>query len=162
MVVVTGMKKILIAFVGCATVFAPIAFAQRQPEVTQRIFADADLNHDGYIDLAEFHKDIVNSFHRLDLNRDGYISIAEIRSIPDQRRVELLLAVLRKADTNHDSRLSFKEVVTARMKFFDAADRDHDDRLSLAEVIEYDAGIDEKVAGAEVAAAKAARSAKKK
>lgn len=152
--------KILFPIAAVCLLFAPVAQAQRQPEISQQIFARADLNHDGEIDLAEFHKDIVNAFHALDLNRDGYISIAEIRAIPDRRRVELLLVLLRKHDTNRDSRLSFKEVVTARMAFFDAADRNHDDRLSLAEVTEYDAGLDAKVARAE--AALKPRSAKEK
>lgn len=145
------MTKKLITVAVCTALLAPVAIAQKQPDVSKQIFARADLNRDGEIDLTEFHKDIVNAFHALDLNRDGYITISEIRSIPDRARVELLLVVLRKRDTNRDSRLSFKEVVTARMAFFEAADRNNDDRLSLAEVTAYDANIDEKVAGAEAA-----------
>lgn len=154
------MKKLISIAGVCVALLAPVAIAQKQPDISKQIFTRADLNRDGEVDLAEFHKDIVNAFHALDLNRDGYITINEIRSIPDRRRVELLLVVLRKRDTNRDSRLSFKEVVAARMAFFESADRNNDDRLSLAEVTEYDAKLDERVAGAE--AAVKARSAKKK
>lgn len=158
------MKKMILFAAACTVLLTPVAIAQKQPDISKQIFARADLNRDGEIDLAEFHKDIVNAFHALDLNRDGYIAISEIRSIPDRGRVDLLLVMLRKRDTNRDSRLSFKEVVAARMAFFEAADRNNDDRLSLAEVIGYDANIDEKVAGAEATAKAAvkASSAKKK
>lgn len=161
MVVVEGTMKNLITFAfACTALLASVAIAQKQGDISKQIFSRADLNRDGEVDLAEFHKDIVNAFHALDLNRDGFIAISEIRSIPDRGRVELLLVVLRRADTNRDSRLSFKEVVAARMAFFEAADRNNDDRLSMAEVAEYDAKIDDRVAGAEEAAK--ARSVKKK
>lgn len=158
------MKKLISTAAVCTVLLAPVAIAQKQPDISKQIFARADSNRDGEVDLTEFHKDIVNAFHALDLNRDGYIAISEIRSIPDRGRVNLLLVMLRKRDTNRDSRLSFKEVVAARMAFFEAADRNNDDRLSLAEVTGYDANIDEKVAGAEAAAKAAAKasSAKKK
>ncbi|GEM_PF-1738347 len=161
MVVVVAMIKTRLLIVSLAAVLlAPVAMAQTQPDISKQIFARADLNRDGDIDLGEFHKDIVNAFHALDRNRDGFIAISEIQSIPDRGRVDLLMAALRKADKNRDSRLSFKEVVAARMGFFESADRNNDDRLSMAEVADYDAKIDDKVAGAE--AALKTRSAKKK
>jgi len=135
------MKKILFActvtLVGIVAV--PGAQALTQPSVSRQLFLSADLNKDGYVDLGEFHKDIVRGFHALDHNRDGYISVDEIRAIPDKARVELLLKAMKLSDKDRDGRLSFKEVVERRMAFFDAADTDKDGRLSMAEVVAYDA-----------------------
>jgi Ca2+-binding EF-hand superfamily protein len=135
--------QVITAFAAFAAVVAagplPTADAQTQPSVSRQIFLDADLNKDGYVDLDEFHKDIVNSFHALDHNRDGYITVEEIRAIPDKGRVDLLLVLLKSADTDRDSRLSFKEVVVMRMAYFDRADTDKDERMSLAEVVAFDA-----------------------
>lgn len=115
------------------------ALAETQPTVSRQIFLSADLDKDGFVDLDEFHKDIVRSFHALDHNRDGYITADEIRSIPDKPRADFLLRVLKRGDKSGDLRLSFKEVVEARMAFFDRADFDKDERLSLTEVVAYDA-----------------------
>jgi Ca2+-binding EF-hand superfamily protein len=117
---------------------SPGVLGQTQPTVSRQIFLGADLNKDGFVDLEEFHKDIVRGFHALDHDRDGYISADEIRSIPDKTRVDFLLRLLKRGDKSGDVRLSFKEVVEARMAFFDRADVDKDERLSMTEVIAYD------------------------
>ena len=146
-----NLKKVLsVAAVACAAVAAvPLAaMAQAQPTVSRRVFLDADLNKDGFVDLDEFHKDVVNGFHALDHNRDGYITVAEIRAIPDKTRVELVLKMLKAADKDGDGRLSFREVVEARMDFFDKADSNRDERLSLEEVLAFDAGGAQRAAAA--------------
>jgi hypothetical protein len=119
--------------------FVPAVQAQTQPSVSRQIFLEADRNKDGYVDLDEFHKDVVNGFHALDHNRDGYIAVEEKRAIPDKGRVDMLLAMLKAADKDGDGRLSFREVVEVRMAYFDQADVNKDDRLSLAEVVAFDA-----------------------
>lgn len=133
------------------------ASAQTQPSVSRQIFVDADLDKDGYVDLAEFHQDIVRAFHALDHNRDGYISVDEIKSIPDKTRVDLLLKALKLSDKDGDGRLAFKEVVERRMAFFDAADTDKDERLSMAEVVAYDAAAVQRFAASYSAAPKRAK-----
>lgn len=133
-------KAMLASAVVLLAVAVPVAvLAQTQPTVSRQIFLTADLNKDGFIDIDEFHKDVVRGFHALDHNRDGYISAEEIRSIPDKTRVEFILKMLKIADKDGDGKLSFREVVERRMAFFDAADFDKDDRLSMTEVIAYDA-----------------------
>lgn len=118
-----------------------------QPGVMKQIFVDADLNHDGLIDLDEFHKDIVRSFAALDHNRDGYITEDEVTALPDGRRAKFIFKeMLANADRDQDRRLSFKEVVEARMAYFDAADGDADQRLSLREVLDHHAAQAERLA----------------
>jgi hypothetical protein len=86
-----------------------------------------------------FHKDVLKSWHALDLDGDGYITQAELKSLP--KDAQRMLAALQRADTDGDGRLSFKEVVAARMAAFDAADSNGDDVLSAAEVKAYEAKL---------------------
>jgi Ca2+-binding EF-hand superfamily protein len=128
------------------TCFMVSAAAQSaQPTVSKQIFSDADANRDGYVDLNEFHRDIAASFTLLDHDRDGYITREEIGSIPDKSRVKLLLRALKAADRDGDGRLSFKEVVEARMSYFDQADANRDDRISLDEALAYDALLQQRL-----------------
>ena len=143
------MKKLpfyilsVLAMLACLTVSASAQTAQ--PTVSKQIFSDADADRDGYVDLNEFHRDIAASFVLLDHDRDGYITREEISSIPDKARVRLLLRALNAADRDGDGRLSFKEVITARMAYFDQADTNHDDRISLDEALAYDAMLQKRI-----------------
>jgi len=148
-------KSLMACALACAGACAfPTVHAQTQPSVSRQIFLGADLNKDGYVDLDEYHKDVVRAFHALDHNRDGYISVDEIQSIPDKTRVELLLKAMKLSDKDRDGRLSFKEVVERRMGYFDAADTDKDERLSMAEVVAYDAAAVQRFAATWQAAPK--------
>ena len=146
---VIPMKKLpfyilsVLAMLACLTVSASAQTAQ--PTVSKQIFSDADADRDGYVDLNEFHRDIAASFVLLDHDRDGYITREEISSIPDKARVRLLLRALNAADRDGDGRLSFKEVITARMAYFDQADTNHDDRISLDEALAYDAMLQKRI-----------------
>jgi hypothetical protein len=124
------------------------------PSAAKQAFAAADLNNDGVVSLDEFHKDIVKSWHALDLDHNGDIARAELESIPDRGAVRAMLRLLQRSDSNSDQKLSFKELVEARMAFFDEADANHDDRLTLSEALEFDARRSPK-ASAAAAAAKA-------
>lgn len=86
-----------------------------------------------------FHKDVLKSWHALDLDGDGYITQAELKTLP--KDAQRMLAALKRADTDGDGRLSFKEVVAARMAAFEAADGNDDDVLSPAEVKAYEARL---------------------
>jgi len=144
-----------LALAGACAV--PAIHAATQPSVSRQIFLSADLNKDTFVDLDEFHKDVVLAFHALDHNRDGYIGADEIRSIPDKTRVEMLLKAMKLSDKDSDGRLSFKEVVERRMAYFDAADMDKDERLSMAEVVAYDAASVQRFAATYRAAPKSAK-----
>lgn len=96
----------------------------------------ADHNHDGYISLDEYHRDIARSWAALGPDATGYVRLEDLATIPGLRRS--VLERLKRADTDGDGRLSFKEVVTARMAQFDAADLDRDDRLSMKECIDHE------------------------
>lgn len=133
-------KPFAYAVALCLVIVSFGSTAQTQPTVSRHIFLEADLNKDGAVDLAEFHKDIVRSFHALDHNRDGYLSADEVHSIPDKGRTRPIgERMLKAADRNGDGKLSFKEVVEARMDFFDEADANKNERLTLEEVLAFDA-----------------------
>ncbi len=91
------------------------------------------------ISLEAYHRDVLRSWHALDLNGDGYITRQELRALP--RQAQGMLGSLRRADTDGDGRLSFKEVVAARMAAFEAADTDGNDELSPAEIEAYEARL---------------------
>lgn len=117
---------------------APPAVPVPSPSATRAAFDAADLDHDGFISLDEFHKNALQAWRALDRDGDGYITREELAPLPRTLRLSLL-GSLRRADTDGDLRLSFKEVMAARMADFDAADANHDDRLSLAEVLAFEA-----------------------
>jgi len=150
-----NLMACVLALAGACAV--PTLYAQTQPSMSRQIFLGADLNKDGFVDLDEFHKDVVRAFHALDHSRDGYISADEIRSIPDKTRVEMLLKALKLTDKDRDGRLSFKEVVERRMAYFDTGDTDKDERLSMAEVVAYDAAAVQRFAASYSVAPKRAK-----
>lgn len=94
---------------------------------------------EGEVTLDEFRKDVLRSWHALDLDGDGYITQAELKALPKGARG--MLGSLKRADTDGDGRLSFKEVVAARMAAFEAADTNGDDRLSKEEIAAYEAKL---------------------
>lgn len=96
----------------------------------------ADHDHDGFISLAEYQRDVARSWAALSPDATGYVKLDDLAAIPGLRRS--VLERLRQADADGDGRLSFKEVVAARMAQFDAADLDRDDRLSMKECIDHE------------------------
>ena len=95
----------------------------------------ADTDHDGSISLQEFQADVVRTWQALNPDRSGYVQLSDLAEIPGLNRADL--ATLKSADRDADGRLSFKEVVSARMAYFDAADTNNDDRLSMQECVSH-------------------------
>ncbi len=128
--------------VAATALLAPLACADAQkpgqpmsPSEARVAFAAADLDQDGYVSLEEFHQDVLRVWRALDLDKDGYTSVKEMLAVVGNDKE--VAARLRMADKNDDGKLSFKEVVEARMAFFAAADADNDGQLSLSEVLDY-------------------------
>ena len=132
--------------------------AQGMPSVSRQIFSEADTNRDGFVSLDEFHKDVVKSFNSLDFDGDGFITLSELEGLSGPEQAKVLRRLMRRVDTDGDGRLSFREVVVARMKYFDEADTNRDDLISLEEALAFDANMEQKMAQAREAR-KAARAA---
>lgn len=132
-------RSLLAALLGAAAASLPVAASGTEPvpspTLSSAAFSKADRNADGRVDLEEFRRDIVQAWHALDLDGDGWITREEIQALPDASARRSLERMLRRADADGDSRLSFSEVVRYRMARFDAADVDRDDRLSLNELL---------------------------
>lgn len=98
--------------------------------------AAADMDHDGNVSLDEFHQDIVQGWHSLGPDASGHVVLLELAQVPGmgKGRVRRLAAT----DKDGDGKLSFKEVVEARMAYFDAADADNNDLLSVQECVAFE------------------------
>jgi Ca2+-binding EF-hand superfamily protein len=122
-----------VLFVSLATIALALVSGARAAEPgasydPRQAFAETDTNHDGRIDLAEFHERIVDVFYFTDTNKDGFLSPEEYARLPFSGSFTV-------ADINGDGKLSLHEFVAVRFHQFLAADANHDCELSLEEVI---------------------------
>lgn len=124
-----------ITLMSVATHAANITTKAAVPDRQRVSCLAADLNHDGFVTLSEFHQDILQGWRSLYPSSSGYVSLEDLASVPGLGRN--LMDRLKTADADGDGRLSFKEVVVARMSFFDAADINNDDQLSIQECIDH-------------------------
>lgn len=133
----TLRRHLRVSLVLAALLTAAAASQAAQPAAADG-FAAADTNGDGTISLSEFHADILRSWHRLDHDGDGFITETEVLGVPHPSiNKALWRRMLRQADADHDGRISFKELVYARMDFFNKADADHDERLTRDEAAAF-------------------------
>jgi len=100
----------------------------RTPYDPKAVFAEADKNGDGQIDIGELHDRLVEVFYNTDTNKDGFLSVEEFNRLPYPEGFKV-------ADRDGDGRISLKEFVEIRFHQFEAADTNHDGQLSLEEVI---------------------------
>lgn len=134
----TTFRRPLGTWLVLAALLTAANLAQAAQPAAADGFAAADTDGDGGISLAEFHADILRSWHRLDQDGDGFITEAEVLGVPHPSiNKALWRRMLRQADADHDGRISFKELVYARMDFFNKADADHDERLTRDEVAAF-------------------------
>ena len=147
------MKRVLFGLILAALATGTL-HAQPGPSVMSRAFDLIDTDRDGYISLEEFHKDVVLSWHVLDVDRSGYLTKESVETIPGHGGG--IWRALSRLDRDKDGKVSFKEVVEARMSYFDTADIDGDERLSVSETLAYQRKV-----ALERAQRRAAREAKK-
>ncbi len=124
-----AMQRVLAAGLVWA---APVAWAAEpvKPYDVKTAFEETDANHDGRIDLGEFHARTVEIFYHGDLNKDGSLSVEELKVVvvfPER---------FEESDRNGDGKLVLAEFEATRVELFQEADADDDGGLSLAEVEE--------------------------
>jgi Ca2+-binding EF-hand superfamily protein len=91
-------------------------------------FAEADENHDGVIDHAEYQDRITEVFYSADKNKDGYLEVEEMKLLvfPDDFKAD---------DKDADGRVSLREFLRVRFRDFTSSDRNDDGVLEVDEVV---------------------------
>ena len=125
------MQRLILAAAAAAAIAAPgCASARQGPD----LFADADLNRDGVITLAEFQEARGARFDKLDRNRDGVVRMSDFPSfIHGSPRGQQLQRMIGMADANQDGALPRNELLKSPAVAFTAADVDRDGRVTAAE-----------------------------
>ena len=113
------------------TVFAGVARGgdQSQTYDVKAVFAQADANGDGEIDLCEFHTRLVEIFYNADTDRNGFLSPDEYARLP-------FSGDFKDADPAGRGRISLHDFIAVRYRQFVEADRNRDGALSLDEVVD--------------------------
>ncbi len=125
------MRALLLSLLLAAGIAALTGVARGGDQTTvdvKAIFAEADTNADGEIDLCEFHQRIVQVFYSADTNKDGFLSPEEYGRLP-------FSGDFKHADLHGNGRISLHDFVAVRYRQFVEADRNQDGALSLEEVI---------------------------
>lgn len=102
---------------------------QATPYDPRAVFAEADTNNDGSIDLTEFHTRIVEVYYKADTNKDGVLVVEEFVRLPYSHD-------FKEADRNGDGKLSMDEFILIRYRQFKVADKSSDGKLSVEEVVQ--------------------------
>jgi len=106
--------RTLILAAGLALACAPARGEDRGSTYDPRVaFAEADANHDGVIDHAEFQERITFIFYRADANKDGFLDVIELKQLtfPED---------FTENDKDKDGRVSLREFLRVRFH-----DREH-------------------------------------
>jgi EF hand len=124
------------AIAGAASLVVSTADAQVLPNpmdfgvmYEQLAFEAADTDGNNLVSEGEFARDAAAAFAGLDANRDGKLTPQEL-GLPDASA-----AAFARIDANGDGFLTFNEVMSYKMKAFQAADKSQDGFLSFDEMV---------------------------
>jgi Ca2+-binding EF-hand superfamily protein len=127
--------SILILFAITLTASAGAARGgdQAAPYDVKGAFAEADINGDGEVDLAEFHDRLLEVFYRADTDKSGSLSPAEYARLP-------FSGDFKDADPSGRGLITLHDFIAVRYRQFVVVDTNHDGALSLEEVEDAYAG----------------------
>jgi Ca2+-binding EF-hand superfamily protein len=100
---------------------------QTPPYDVKAVFAEADANGNGEIDLCEFHTRLVEVFYNTDADKNGFLTPNEYEKLPFSGKFA-------DADVDGNQRLTLHEFIAVRYRQFVEADTNRDGALSFEEV----------------------------
>jgi EF hand len=131
-----GFTVVSVAALGTVLLAALVvpAAVQAQPNPPaydpRTAFQEADTNHDGAVDHAEFVTRMTEVFFFADTDKDGVLSAAEAPATLVQTSNPSA------ADSNHDGQMTVHTFLHARMQDYEQADTNDDGLLELDEVVD--------------------------
>ena len=99
------------------------------------LFEKADANHDGVVSREEFLSARAAKFDQLDRNHDGYLTDDDFpRFALRGDRGDKVRAMLRRADADHDGKVSREEFQNSGAAMFGLVDANHDGIVDAGEL----------------------------
>lgn len=122
------LRSLSLLFAITLAAVAGVARGGDQTYDVKAVFAQADANGDGEIDLCEFHARLIEVFYSADTDKNGFLSPDEYARLP-------FSGDFKDADPAGKGRISLHDFIAVRYRQFVEADSNRDGALSLDEVV---------------------------